>query len=60
MPGFGRVVGRRAGALGTALTLYDLWRRLPPHQRRFVAAQARKHGPKVARQLWATRSGRKP
>lgn len=39
---------RRAGPLGLALTLYDVYRRLPPKQRKQVLALARKHGPKVA------------
>jgi hypothetical protein len=39
---------RRAGPLGIALTAYDLYRRLPPKQRKQVLELARKHGPKVA------------
>jgi hypothetical protein len=38
----------KVGPLGLALTLYDVWRRLPPRQRKQVLALARKHGPKVA------------
>jgi hypothetical protein len=41
-------LGRRAGPLGIALTAWDLWRRLPPRQRKQVLDLARKHGPKVA------------
>jgi hypothetical protein len=41
---------RRFGAVGTALTMYDIWRRLPPGQRRWVVGQARKHGPRLAKQ----------
>jgi len=41
---------RRLGPVGAALTLFDIWRRLPPRQRRWVASQARKHGPRIARQ----------
>jgi hypothetical protein len=33
------------------LTLYDVWRRLPPRQRRWVMKQARAHGPRIARQM---------
>jgi hypothetical protein len=40
-------LGRRAGPLGLALTLWDLWRRLPPKQRKQLLKAARKHGPKV-------------
>jgi hypothetical protein len=42
---------RRVGPLGVALTLYDIWRRLPPRQRRWVMKQARAHGPRIARQM---------
>jgi hypothetical protein len=38
----------RVGPLGIALTAYDIWRRLPPRQRKQVLDLARKHGPKVA------------
>lgn len=48
-------LGRRAGPVGIALTAWDLWRRLPPRQRKQVLNLARKHGPKVAaRVLQAT------
>ena len=39
---------RRPGAIGLALTAYDIWRRLPPSQRRRILAEARKHGPRIA------------
>jgi hypothetical protein len=45
-----RLLTRRAGPLGLALTLFDLWRRLPPKQRRQVVAATRKHGPRLASQ----------
>jgi hypothetical protein len=41
---------RRLGPIGAALTLIDVWRRLPPKQRKWVAKQARKHGPRIAKQ----------
>jgi hypothetical protein len=50
MPGLGRMAGRRFGAFGVALTAWDLWRRLPPAQRRMLIQQARKHGPTLVRQ----------
>jgi hypothetical protein len=31
-----------------ALTAWDIWRRLPPKQRKQILNVARKHGPKVA------------
>jgi hypothetical protein len=40
---------RRPGAIGLALTAYDVWRRLPPSQRRRMLGVARRHGPKVAK-----------
>ncbi|HEX6663764.1 MAG TPA: hypothetical protein VF025_08825 [Gaiellaceae bacterium] len=39
---------RRVGPVGVALTAWDIWRRLPPKQRKQVIAIARKQGPKVA------------
>jgi hypothetical protein len=42
---------RRAGALGMALTVYDLWRKLPPAQRRQLMGLARRHGPTVASRI---------
>lgn len=39
---------RRMGPLGLALTAYDIYRRLPPRQRKQLLALARKHGPTVA------------
>ena len=39
---------RRAGALGLALSAYDLWRRLPRSQRQRLLAATRQHGPKLA------------
>ena len=50
---------RRFGAVGTALTLYDIWRRLPPGQRRWVVTQARKHGPRLAKQAVAANRSRR-
>jgi hypothetical protein len=45
----------RPGAFGIALTLYDVWRRLPPKQRRQVLEIARTQGPKAAAKLLAIR-----
>ena len=58
MPRFG--LTRRLGPLGTALTLWDVWRRLPPKQRRFIVEQARTHGPRIVKQAMdAQRTRRK-
>ncbi|HZT15562.1 MAG TPA: hypothetical protein VFA19_06395 [Gaiellaceae bacterium] len=46
-----RLITRRLGPVGIALTVWDVWRRLPPKQRRWVLKQARTHGPRVARQV---------
>jgi hypothetical protein len=51
---------RGVGPVGVALTAWDLWRRLPPRQRRWVLKQARKHGPRLAKQVYtAQQRGRK-
>ncbi len=42
------LLGHRAGALGIALTTYDLWRRLPPEYRKRALRLARTHGPPFA------------
>jgi hypothetical protein len=46
---------RRFGPIGIALTAWDLWRRLPPKQRKQVLNIARKHGPKVASKVMKAR-----
>jgi hypothetical protein len=43
-----RMVTRRPGAIGLALAAYDLWRRVPPKQRRQLFNAARKHAPRLA------------
>ena len=61
MPGISRLVGRRVGPVGVALTAWDLWRRLPPKQRKQLLKAARKHGPKLvqtARKHGPTLAGR--
>jgi hypothetical protein len=52
-------LSRRLGPVGTALTLWDIWRRLPPRQRRWVVSQARKHGPRLARQAVEAQKSRR-
>jgi hypothetical protein len=53
MPKLGRTLGRRPNAWGAALTAWELWRRIPPHHRKRLLAQARKHGPRIAKQAVA-------
>jgi len=45
----------RIAGLGAALTAYDVWRRIPPAQRKLILAQARVHGPKLAKKAIAAR-----
>jgi hypothetical protein len=51
---------RRLGPIGAALTLWDVWRRLPPKQRKWVAKQARAHGPRIAKQALEIQKKRRP
>jgi len=46
-----RLLTRRAGPIGVALTAFDIWRRIPKRQRRQIVAATRKHGPRVAAQV---------
>jgi hypothetical protein len=43
------LASRRLGAVGIALTAWDIWRRLPKEHRRRITLEARKHAPTVAR-----------
>jgi hypothetical protein len=52
-------LSRRLGPVGAALTLWDIWRRLPPRQRKWVAQQARKHGPRIAKQAMTASKNRR-
>ena len=59
MPRPFRLLTRRVGPVGLALTAYDIWRRLPPKQRKQVLELARKHGPKAAAKLMQLRRARR-
>jgi hypothetical protein len=50
---------RKAGPLTVALTAYDVWRRLPPRQRRWVFKQVRTHGTRLAKQVYDAQRTRK-
>jgi hypothetical protein len=50
---------RRLGPLGLALTLYDLYRKLPPKQRRQLLEMTRKHGPRLAAKAMQARRDRR-
>ena len=49
----------RPGAFGMALAAWDVWRRLPPRQRRWVYQQVRQHGPRLAKQAYTVQKSRK-
>jgi len=51
MPRTNPLFGKRLGPIGVALTAWDIWRRIPPQQRRAILKAARDHGPRVARQV---------
>jgi hypothetical protein len=51
MARFRRLVTRRAGPVGIALTAWDIWRRIPKKQRKRILRQARRHGPTVVRNV---------
>ena len=42
-----------------AVAAWDVWRRLPPKQRQQALSLARKHGPKIAKQIAKSRAARK-
>jgi hypothetical protein len=50
---------RRTGSIGLALTLYDVWRRLPPRQRKMALDLARRHGPRAAAKVVAIQRARR-
>ena len=52
-------LSRRLGPFGTALMLWDVWRRLPPRQRRWVVTQARTHGPRIVKQAMDAQKARR-
>ena len=49
----------RPGVWALAVAAYDVWKRLPPKQRKQALNLARKHGPKVAKQVVKARSRKK-
>jgi hypothetical protein len=49
VPRIRRLVYRRMGPLGLALTAFDIWRRIPPKHRKRILREARHHGPRLAR-----------
>jgi hypothetical protein len=59
MSRLGRLLTRRAGPLGLALTAWDIWRRIPRKYRRTIVKQARRHGPRLAKQALEYRNRRR-
>jgi len=55
-----RMFSRKMGPIGLALAAYDIWRRIPPHHRRRLLAEARKHGPRLAKAAADRRRNRRP
>ena len=49
----------RPTAWALAVAAWDVWRRLPPKQRQQALGLARKHGPKVVKQIVKARAGKK-
>ena len=54
-----RMLTRKAGFVGLALTAFDIWMRIPPKQRRQLMGQARRHGPRIAKAAMERRRSRK-
>ena len=54
-----RMLTRKAGLVGLALTAFDIWMRIPPKQRRQLMQQARKHGPRIAKAAMERRRSRR-
>jgi hypothetical protein len=50
---------RRAGAVGLAMTAWDIWRRIPPRHRKTILRQARKHGPILVKRAVEYRRARR-
>ena len=56
MPKIGKLGSRRIGPLTTVTVLWDVWKRIPPKQRKQIVDQARKHGPRLIKQAVKARS----
>ena len=55
MPLLTRLIARRLGPVGLALTALDMWRRIPPEQRRQLVNATKTHGPRLAKNVAARR-----
>lgn len=54
-----KLLPKRAGSVGLVLTAYDIWRRLPPEQRRMIVNATRQHGPRLVRAAADARKARR-
>ena len=43
---------RPVGTIGAALTAWEMWRKIPPAQRKILLAQMKQHGPTVAKKAY--------
>ena len=50
MPRLRYLLARRMVPVGMVITAWDIWRRLPPKQRKRLLSAARTHGPRLASQ----------
>jgi hypothetical protein len=55
-----RIVTRRLGPIGVALTAYDVWRRIPKRYRRRILSEVAKQGPRLAKEASRYYRGRRP
>jgi hypothetical protein len=55
-----RMVTRRVGPIGIALTAYDVWRRLPKQYRRRIISEVVTQGPRLAAAAAAYYRARRP
>jgi hypothetical protein len=53
------IFGRGAGPFGMAFAMWEIWTRIPPRHRKRLLQQARKHGPRIAKQVYAARKTRR-
>jgi hypothetical protein len=58
--GMARMVTRRLGPIGVALTAYDVWRRIPKQYRRRIVAEVVKQGPRLAKEASRYYRSRRP
>jgi hypothetical protein len=49
----------RPAVWALAVAAWDVWKRLPPKQRKQAVNLARKHGPKIAKTIVKARAGKK-